>query len=82
MFGYTKGRKSDTQGGWTGSPRLKRAFNYGQEANIRCFVAKSVLSQFTHFLVSNFELEMSAGVKKLTNIRYVCDVCELRVIYS
>ena len=42
-----------------------------EKLNLRCFVAKSVLSRFTHFLVSNFYLEMSAGVKKMTNIRYV-----------
>ena len=42
MFGYTKRENSDTVG-WMGSFRLHRAFNYGQESNIRCFVAKSVL---------------------------------------
>ena len=46
MFGYTKRENSDTVG-WMGSFRLHRAFNYGQESNIRCFVAKSVLSQVT-----------------------------------
>ena len=35
-----------------------------------CFVAKSAVSRFTRFLVSNFEPEMSAGVKNMTNIRY------------
>ena len=38
MFGYTKRENSDTVG-WMGSFRLHRAFNYGQESNIRCFVA-------------------------------------------
>ena len=47
MFGYTKRRNSDTQGDWSGSPQLQRAFNYGEEPNIRCFVAKSILLHIT-----------------------------------
>ena len=47
MCGNTKRRNSDTQGNWTGCPQLQRAFNYGHEPNIRCFVAKSGLSRVT-----------------------------------
>ena len=36
MFGHTKRRNSDTQG----CPQMQEAFKYGQELNIRCFVAK------------------------------------------
>ena len=42
MFSYTKRKISDTQGDWTGGPRLWRAFYYDQEPNIICLVAKLV----------------------------------------
>ena len=47
MFGFTNRKNSDIQGGWTGGSRLWRAFNCGQKSNIRCFVAKSVMSRVT-----------------------------------
>ena len=50
--------------------KLEPHQHHNKKLNIRCFVAKSAVSRFTRFLVSNFELEMSAGVNKLTNIRY------------
>ena len=59
MFSFTKIKNSDIQSGWTGSPRLWRAFNYGQESNIRCFVAKSVMSRVTR--------TMRGGSQKVTN---------------
>ena len=48
MFSYTKRSISDTQGAWTGCPRMQMAFNYGQEPNIHCFVAKRALSWVTY----------------------------------
>ena len=44
MFGHTKKRNSDTQG----CPQMQKAFKYGQEFNIRCFVAKWAMSRATH----------------------------------
>ena len=59
MFGYTKRENTDTVG-WMGSFRLHRAFNYGQESNIRCFVAKSVLSRV-------YARNEGGGSQKVTN---------------
>ena len=56
MFGFTKRKNSGIQGG---SSRLWRAFNYGQESNIRCFVAKSVMLRVTR--------AMRGGSQKVTN---------------
>ena len=53
MFGFTKGKNSDIQCGWTGGS------NYGQESDIRCFVAKSVMSRVTRV--------MRGGSQKVTN---------------
>ena len=47
MFGFTNRKNSDIQGGWIGGSRLWRDFNCGQKSNIRCFVAKSIMSRVT-----------------------------------
>ena len=59
MFGFTKRKNGDIHGGWTGGSRLWRAFNCGQKSNIRCFVAKSIMSRVT--------LAMGGGSQKVTN---------------
>ena len=51
----TKRKNSDTHRGH----RLRRAFDYGQEPNIRCFVPKAGLSRVTR--------AMRGGSQKVTN---------------
>ena len=48
------------------TPHFTQLHSTPKKINFRCFVAKSVL-QFTHFLVSNFELKMVLVSKKMTN---------------
>ena len=52
----TKRNNIGTQSG----PRLRKAFNYGQEPNIRCFVAKAGLSRVTRAM-------RGGGSQKVTN---------------
>ena len=52
----TKRKNIGTQSG----PRLQKAFNYGQEPNIRCFVVKTVLSRVTR-------TRGGGGSQKVTN---------------